>query len=156
MSDKQAAKRQSELKFGTNVIAEGFTIVPSLLLQCQERLGISAQQLAILIHLLDFWWDHESKPWPSKEKIATRLQVSTKTVQRHVRELEEAGYVKRVKRYKTNKGQTSNEYDLSGLILKLKSLAEEVRQASQKADAIKKDSTRPKHRRKFPSSGDGQ
>jgi len=154
MAHKKPSKKQSEQKFGEQVIQCGFTIVPSVLLQCQERLGISGQQLAILIHLLDYWWDPASKPWPSKEKIADRMQISTKQVQRHMRALEQAGYVRREERYNARGGQTSNSYDLTGLVQKMKLLGEELHSASKQADAIKSGAQRPKHRRAKSSEGE--
>jgi predicted transcriptional regulator len=147
MAQSKVSKKQSEQKFGERVIGCGFTIVPSVLLQCQERLGINGQQLAILMHLLDHWWEPNSKPWPSKEKIASRMQISTKQVQRHMRALEGAGFLKRGARFNNRGGQTSNLYDLSGLVERLKVLAEELHAASEEAKAIKTGAQRPKHRR---------
>jgi hypothetical protein len=40
-------------------------------------------------------------------------------IQRYLTDLEEAGFVKRKPRFKGHKAQTSNEYDLDGLVQKL-------------------------------------
>ena len=86
-------RKASERKFGKPVMELGFCIVPSLLIQAQARLGLEAQQMNILLHLLDMWWDKDSKPFPTKELIAERMGVSTKTVQRHIAAMESAGLV---------------------------------------------------------------
>lgn len=99
-------------------------ILPALLLRAQRRLGLSPTQLALIIQLSDFWWDDGKIPWPKKETVGQRLNLSDKQVQRIVRDLEERGYVQRVKRV-TRHGRTSNGYDLSGLVRKLQELAPE-------------------------------
>ncbi len=124
-----AVRRRSAQKWGKDVMAQGFCILPALLLRAQRRLGLSATQLALIIQLADFWWDDDRAPWPKKETIADRLNLSDKQIQRLVRQLEQRGYVQRQKRV-TGRGQTSNGYDLSGLVSKLKELAPEFAAAS--------------------------
>jgi predicted transcriptional regulator len=129
------AKSRSEKKWGKEVMDScGFCILPSLLLRAQRRLGLSATQLALVIQLIDFWWTEDKIPWPKKETIGQRLNLSDKQIQRLVRGLEQRGYVKRVMR-KTRHGRTSNGYDLSGLVVELQKLAPEFAAA---ADAKRK------------------
>lgn len=123
-----AAKRQSERKWGVEVMAQGFCILPALLFRAQKRLGLSAVQLAVVVQLAEFWWDDDKIPWPKKETIGQRLGLGEKQIQRHARALEERGYVQRQRRV-TRHGQTSNGYDLSGLVAKLKDLAPEFAEA---------------------------
>lgn len=125
-----AAKRESEKKWGVEVIAQGFNILPSLLFRAQKRLGLSPSQLALIVQLTDFWWREDDIPWPKKETIAQRLGITEKQVQRIVRDLEKRGYIRRVKRL-TRHGQTSNGYDLSGLAMKLQQLAPEFAEAAE-------------------------
>jgi predicted transcriptional regulator len=125
-----AAKSRSERKWGKAVMdCSGFCILPSLLLRAQRRLGLSATQLALVIQLIDFWWTEDQIPWPTKETIGQRLNLSDKQIQRLVRGLEERGYVKRVVR-KTRHGRTSNGYDMAGLVQKLQELAPEFAEAA--------------------------
>lgn len=125
----KASKRHSESKWGASVIKQGFCILPSLLLRAQRRLGLSAIQLAFVLHLAEFWWEDGKIPWPKKETIAERLNVTEKQIQRIARDLEKRGYIQRVKRM-TRHGQTSNGYDLDGLVKKLKELAPEFAEAA--------------------------
>lgn len=127
-------KRSFEAKWGKSVAAQGFCMLPALLLRAQRRLGLSPTQLAVIIQLCDFWWDDDKVPWPKKETIAQRLNLSEKQVQRVVRDLEQRGYVQRITRT-TRNGRTSNGYDLAGLVNKLQELAPEFAAA---ADAKRK------------------
>lgn len=56
--------------------------------------------------------DKEGKCFPSIKTIANDLDLSTSTVKRALRELESHGYIKKIARYRENKGNTSNLYFL--------------------------------------------
>ncbi len=133
-----ASKSAMEERWGKNVIKAGYTVVPSIILRAQARLHINAVELAVLLHLLDHWWDNAEMPFPSKKRIAERLGVSTKTVQRAVVQLEAEGLVKRNKRHNGNGGQGSNEYDLTPLILKIRPFADEDLEAKKKASELRR------------------
>ena len=143
----------SEKKWGKGVIALGFSIVPSLLLQAQRRLGLSPTQLAVLMQLCDFWWDGERKPYPSKAMLAGRLGLSPRQVQRHIAELETAGLVKRVERRASHGGRKTNSYDLDGLVKRLRELEPEFREVKEKARAARRAVSRPKHERNQSTGG---
>ena len=121
------AGQASEKKWGKKVIALGFCIVPSLLLRAQNRLGLNPTQLAVLMQLCDFWWERERKPYPGKAVLAERLGLSSRQVQRHIADLETAGFVKRVERRARHGGKLTNMYDLDGLVARLKKLEPEFR-----------------------------
>ena len=59
--------RESEKKWGKNVIALGFCVVPSLLLRAQQRLGLNPDTACVLMQLCDFWWDSDRKPFRARE-----------------------------------------------------------------------------------------
>lgn len=130
----KATKRESEAKWGKEVMDIGYCILPSLLLRAQARLGLSGQQLVLLMQLYEHWWKNDKLPYPKKETLATRMGISAKQVQRLTQQLEKAGYIQR-KRRSTYRGQTSNAIDFSGLVKRLKELAPEF--ASVKAAARK-------------------
>ena len=125
----------SEQKWSKAVMDLGFCIVPSLLLRAQRRLGLSPTQLAVLLQLCDHWWDVERRPYPGKKLLAERLGMSPRQLQRHVADLEQAGFVKRIERYGTHGGKLSNTYDLSGLVERLKHLEPEFRAVEEKVKA---------------------
>ena len=57
--------------------------------------------------------------------------MSARQVQRYMADLEGAGLLTRNDRFATNGGRLSNEYDLSGLVAKLKQIAPEFEQAKE-------------------------
>lgn len=118
-------KQASDKKWGKDVMKLGFSIIPSLLLRAQQRLGLNPTQLAILLQLADYWWDEERKPFPSKQALSDRLGISPRQIQRYIAELEAAGLVKRIERRAAHQGKLSNTYDLSGLVERLKKLEPE-------------------------------
>lgn len=120
----KVAKLRSEAKWGRQVMDQGFCILPSLLFRAQSRLGLKAPHLVLVLQLAEFWWYDENLPWPKKETIAQRMGLKEKQVQRIVRALEQRGYITRRTRM-TPHGQTSNAYDLSGLVRRLAELAPE-------------------------------
>lgn len=142
--------RMSERKWGRAVIERGFCIVPSLLLRAQQRLKLSPTQLALLMHLADYWWDVNRKPYPSKATLGERLGLSPRQVQRYVAELEKMGYVTRVPRTATHRGKLSNEYDLSGLTERLKELEPEFRKVEEEAQASRRAVAKPGLRKRIP------
>jgi hypothetical protein len=128
---------------GKAVIALGFCIVPSLLLRAQRRLGLNPTELAVLLHLADYWWDPDRRPWPSKKAMSERLGISARQVQRYIAGLEKAELVQRIERTAPHRGKLSNEYDLSGLVAKLKRLEPEFREVAEKTKAMRRQVARP-------------
>lgn len=120
-------------KWGKETMAAGFTVVPSVLLRSQRRLGINTNELAVLVHLIEHWWKPGIMPWPSKRKIAERLDVSEKTVQRAAVKLEALNLIKRVERYLGTNGRTSNGYDLNPLVERLKEISVELAKVEAEA-----------------------
>jgi predicted transcriptional regulator len=131
-------KKESEKKWGVAVMAHGYCVLPSLLLQAQSRLAVSAQEMMVLLHLVEHWWTAQGEVFPSKKVIAERVGLSTKQVQRHLARLEESKLVRRIDRYKAGGGRTSNRYDLSGLVAKMKAIEVEVAKVKKLAAAAKK------------------
>lgn len=132
------ADQVSDKKWGKPVMKLGFCIIPSVLLRAQQRLGLNPTQLAVLLQLADYWWDQDRKPYPSKQALSDRLGLSPRQIQRYIAELEAAGLVKRIERRAVHGGKISNEYDLSGLVERLKKIAPEI----EKANEIKRQATR--------------
>lgn len=132
------AEQVSDKKWSKPVMKLGFCIIPLLLLRAQQRLGLNPTQLAVLLQLADFWWDQDRKPYPSKQALSERLGLSPRQIQRYIAELEAAGLVQRIERRAAHRGKISNEYDLSGLVERLKKIAPEIEQANE----IKRQATR--------------
>lgn len=140
---KKKNTRASADRWGEKVMELGFCILPSLVFRAQRRLGLNPTQLAVLLQIADFWWDAARKPFPKKNDLAERLNLSERQVQRHIAELEKAGYVRRIERFAKHRGKISNEYDLSGLVQKLQALEPEFRQVAYENKARKKAVAKP-------------
>lgn len=54
--------------------------------------------------------DAAGKCWPGIRTIASDLKLSRSTVKRALEDLERAGYLKKLPRYRTNGSSTSNLY----------------------------------------------
>lgn len=140
-TEKQAEPAQKlkalERKWGKATIdVDGWTAIPNLLLERQQALGIDAVKLNILLVLLKHWWEKSKMPWPSKATIGAIVGRDKSTVQKHLKEMEGRDLVKRNSRYQSAGGQTSNEYDLTGLIVQLKALAKEELRERKKRDEV--------------------
>lgn len=152
--------REMERRWSKEVLEPGFTLIPSVLLRAQARLHIDAIDLAVLLHLIDHWWSSSEMPYPSKRRLAERLMVSEKTIQRAVARLEAEGLVRRIARHYSGGGQASNYYDLSPLVERLRPLAKDVMDARAEARATVRAAERPGGRRKRspakPAAGGGE
>ena len=122
-------------KWGQDVWELGFNSIPAILFHGQRRLGLSCNQLCVLLQLADFWWDAGRKPFPAKEELSLRIGLSERQVQRIIAALEKKGYVQRIERRLPKRGKTSNEYDLSGLARALAKIAPEFKKAREDAKA---------------------
>jgi predicted transcriptional regulator len=118
-------KRRAEDKWSAQVLKRGYTLLPSLLLKAQGRLGITPTQMNVLIQLTEHWWEADRNPHPAKDRIADRMGKSSRMVQRYLTQLEKAGIIRREARYTGKDAQTSNAYSLSGLVSKLKAIEPE-------------------------------
>lgn len=120
----QSDARKNEKKWGKAAMAAGYSIIPDVLLKAQRALGLDSLDLNILLHLVKHWWDAERAPFLGKEKIAELIGVNVSTVRRRIKALEEAGFIKRIRRSAPGKGDQTNAIDLRPLVKKLEPLAE--------------------------------
>ncbi len=148
---QKAEKRRvgsTEKIWGKPVLKHGYAGIPSILIRSQARLGLSPTQMNIIVQLLDYWFDPNRPPFPSKKDLAGRIGVTAKTIQNNIRELEKAGYIERQMRRTRSGDWNSNIYHLDGLVKKIRKLEPEFTEARDKRAAIKKLVETPKGRRK--------
>ena len=122
---KQTIKANEE-KWTPKLMQAGWTSIPSVLIDRQQALGLEPIDMNILLVLAKHWWVKDRLPYPSKTTMATSIGVSPRHVQRRIAFLEKANFIKRVKRFDKDRGQTSNQYDLTGLIEAAQQFAEEA------------------------------
>jgi DNA-binding Lrp family transcriptional regulator len=149
---RQPAQRTKELKRNEQkwtkpLMDAGWTVLPSVILDRQRALGLSATDICILMHLAKHWWYEENLPHPSKRSIAECMNVSQSTVQRRIRAMERDGLITRVKRFNSKtRGQQTNAYDFRGLINSVKPYALEAirdKEARRRAAQDRRTRKRP-------------
>jgi DNA-binding HxlR family transcriptional regulator len=117
----------------------GYQVIPNQLFRQQQRLRLSSHQVVILLNLAMHWWRPKDLPFISPHKIAKRMGVSRRTVERQLKKLCDMGYVER-KRVDDEQGVDSPKvrYDLSGLIRKLESKPIEIKSTTlqRRIDAL--------------------
>ncbi len=128
---KKPKVSSNETIWGKPVMRLGYAAIPSILLQAQRRLGLSNTQAMICIHLLDYWHYADRRPFPSKRELAQRMGVTDKTIQTNVREMEQAGLIKREYRKTASGDHNSNVYHLDGLVSKVQALEPEFTEERQ-------------------------
>lgn len=145
---KDEGKESIDDRWGKTNTAAGWTALPNVLFQRQRALGLDSVDLNIILHLAGNWWDADRFPFPSVEGLAAAVGVSARTIQRHMKELETWGYIKRKAR--TKKGRrTTNVYDLSGLVKACEPFSQEVlddREQRAREKAARATRKRPKMR----------
>jgi DNA-binding MarR family transcriptional regulator len=127
-----AEKRVLEQKWTKDVIAAGYTVLPSIILKRQKKLGLDPLDINILLHLVSYWWKGSDLPYPSKNSLAEAIGVDPSTIRRRIQRLEAASYIQRIERRTVAGGSRTNRYDLGGLIKAIQPLAKDELQAISK------------------------
>lgn len=142
--------RRNEEKWGTTLIAAGWTVLPSVILERQRALALDAVDINILMHLARYWWFKDRPPFPSKRTIAECMNIDVSTVRRHIQRLEADGLIRRTPRFEGGGGgQLSNSYHFDGLIAAAEPFAREevdTQRTRRQEDAEKRTRKRPKLR----------
>ncbi len=142
-SPKKPRQSSNADKWGAKVMEQGFCMIPSLLLRAQRRLHLNPSQLAVLLQIIDHWWDAARKPYPSKTELSSRLGISARQVQRYITDLEKEGLLRRQERYGEHGGRQTNIYDLQGLVDKLAEIEPDFREARERAQKSRKAAASP-------------
>ena len=129
--------RQLDKKWGGAVMSHGRFIVPSILLRAQARLLVRPTQMIVLLQLIEHWWG-DSKIFPSMKTIGDRINLSPKQVQRTIDSLVKKGLIAKKQRRLPGRGKVSNEYDLTGLVKRLKALEPEFAETRRQRAAAEK------------------
>jgi len=115
MTEKNNERRIS-IVFGDDLLEAGYTSVPNLLLNYYARLGMTADELVFVVHLLQHKWS-EKDPFPRLQTIAERMGKSWRQVHRYAQSLKKKCLLGITNRVLKGRGMTTSEYDLSPLFL---------------------------------------
>lgn len=117
-------------KWGSSVTSgdTGFLVVPDVLIKYQVGLNISPTDMAVLLNIVMHWWKPDELPHPRPSSIASRIGVSTRTVERCIKKMEKNKLIIRRESEKKDPGNPKSSlmvrrYDLSGLIARLEEYA---------------------------------
>lgn len=110
-------------KWTPELMRAGWTVFPSIILECQRTLGLSPLDVNILLHLARHWWEADNPPFPSKATIAQCIGIQARSVQRRMAHLEEIGLIERRRRPNAKGRPGANAYVFTGLIERAKPLA---------------------------------
>jgi DNA-binding transcriptional regulator YhcF (GntR family) len=148
--EKETRLRRNEEKWTPTLMDAGWTVLPSVILERQQALGLDPIDINIILHIARHWWYADKPPYPSKRTIAECMGIDESTVRKHIARMENDGLLKRNPRYDPKfGGQRSNEYLFNGLIKEALPFAEEAiqqREVRRKEDAEKRTRKRPKLR----------
>ncbi|NIP32128.1 MAG: hypothetical protein GTN99_11380 [Candidatus Dadabacteria bacterium] len=132
MSTKKQDKTKIVQIWG-DILDEGFTSVPNILLRYRKNLKIKPKHLTLIIDIMSFKWDSES-PYPSYSTLANRAGMDERSVKRTMQELEELGLLIRTPRFDKESGaQITTVFDFRPLVNRL---SEEKKQTNKKNDKI--------------------
>lgn len=102
-----------------DILDEGFTSVPNILLRYRSMLGIKPQHLSLIIDIMSFKWDTDS-PFPSYTTLAKRAGVDERSIKRITQDLEELGLLIKEPRFDDTTGaQITTIFDFRPLVKKL-------------------------------------
>jgi DNA-binding MarR family transcriptional regulator len=131
--------RTNEKKWTKPLMDAGWNVVPNIIIEKQEALGLNAIDMNIVLHLTQYWWKADDLPHPSVGTIARAIGVKPRTIQKHIKSLEDIGFLRRQARRTARAGSDTNLYDLSGLIEKATPYAQEKLQAIAKSKEDRKE-----------------
>lgn len=94
--DAPKERRRSDLAdLWGDGIGAGFTAIPNALIRAQKRMGLTANDMVVLLNLLMHRWHDDSRPFPRPASIANRSGLGTRTIQRSLSHLAELGLITR-------------------------------------------------------------
>jgi len=124
----------NEKKWTPILMKAGWTVLPNILFERQQALGLDAIDINIILHIASHWWTPEGKPYPAKGTIATAMGIEPRTVQRRIARLEAAKLIRREERRSSGNVSQTNIYHLDGLIEAAKPYAlEKIQEREAKA-----------------------
>lgn len=123
-------------KWSKPLADSGWTSFPNVIFERQQALQLKPLDINILLHLAGNWWNPGSNPYRTKKSLGLAIGVHPRTIQKRIEEMERWGYLKRIYRKAGVGDNLPNEYDLSGLIEKVKPFAQEklAERAKREAD----------------------
>jgi hypothetical protein len=131
-TERNKRLQQNEKKWTSTLMDAGWTVMPSIILDKQDALGLDAIDMNILLQLSKYWWYSDNPPRPSKGTIARLMNIDPSTVRRRIKRMESEGLIQREARYRNSGGQEPNFYLFNGLISTVTPFAKEAIEAKSR------------------------
>jgi DNA-binding transcriptional regulator YhcF (GntR family) len=138
---KSNASKDLAQRWGAEAIRAGWVALPSIILEKQHALSLEPIDINIILQIAKHWFDAGKLPHPSKGSIAKSMNVSPRTVQKHVAKLEGLGFIKRIARYGA-RGSQSSQFDFAGLALAIEPFAKEALKQREEKRKLKLEQLR--------------
>jgi predicted transcriptional regulator len=126
MNSSQNSKKGTIQEKWGKALDAGFQVVPNILIRSQHQLNLDPVDLVVLLNLMAHWWERDDVPFIAPSRIARRMNVSTRTVERHLKGLEKKGFLRRCKPQRSGERPYSRGYDLQPLVRLLESAARDA------------------------------
>lgn len=104
--------------FGSDLILEGLTSIPNVLIKIYSRIGITDFQMMLIIHLIRFVVE-EKECYPDPEMIAEYMESTPKKIEKELADLLEKEIIAVSEYYDKRNNETFEGYDFEPLFLKL-------------------------------------
>ena len=115
-SSAESNQRHVSQRWTAKISRAGWTPVSDFFLANYHRLKLSHTEAMVIIHLMQFKWDHQD-PYPSLQTIAERMGITVASVRKHMQSLEAKELIVRIQR-----NGTSNRYNLNRLFQQIETL----------------------------------
>jgi hypothetical protein len=122
-------------RFGPTVRDAGVVLIPRVLLTGLCELGIKPIHAVVLMQMIACWGSASDHPFPKRKLLRKWLGCDKRTLDRAIADLVRLGLVKKRRRTGRTRRQTSNEYDLTNLVERLKPLGRRALVEKRKRDA---------------------
>jgi hypothetical protein len=124
-------------KYGTTVRDAGIVLVPRVLLTGVADLKLKPIHMLVLLQLIACWGNSGSHPYPKRKTLCKWLGCDKRTLDRAIAGLVKRGLIAKGTRNGPRGRQTSNEYDLSGLVEQIKPLGRRAIKERERKEAIR-------------------
>jgi DNA-binding HxlR family transcriptional regulator len=109
-------------RFGPTVRDAGVVLIPRVLLTGLGELSIKPIHAVVLMQLIACWGSASDHPFPKRKLLRKWLGCDKRTLDRAIADLVSLGLIEKRRRPSQTRRQTSNEYDLTNLVERLKPL----------------------------------
>lgn len=103
-----------DARYGRLIRKAGIGTIPFALFYYQAELALSPQEVWLIGYVLSHRWTSEL-PFPALREMARRSGITTKTLEKYKKGLQDKGYLEVVRRTRADGGNTSIGWDFSPL-----------------------------------------